>query len=560
MSFLEKYPRTLLILLTACYLLPGIKQLPLLDRDEPRFSRATVEMMERGNWVVPYFNNEYRFDKPPLTYWWMNLHYRLLGVTEKAARLHSIICVGLIALLTHALALRMKCSQRTALLAAFIWISTLQVWIHGRLALADMPLILGITMTMLGLHGYLFTEPGKSIFNKNFWLVYLGISIGFLAKGPLAYFIPGISLGLFLLLGRKHPVAGRNLNHLGQSAVAGLPLTLLLIGLWGIPALLQTDGAYFEVGIGEHVVERGVQSFNERFFIPGVYYFGAILVFFSPWVSALIPSIKANWKQRETSPAGLLLLCWAASSFLIFSFYKTQLPHYILPGYPALAIMAASFLSEGHLRSFQISHWINRIVLLIVVILCITIASILWPIDHVRSLPLALLSLAWISLMLLTASELIFRKRTKWSILAISLSAIGFTPFAHHIRNSHITVALEDQLGQAELSSGNAYGIGFSEPSLIWYTNRYWNFKGSKELDQIEMAADDVLVFGARRWRLDEDMIFNWIRRKPVQALHDRRSEMIDRFPSHDIQWVSGFNPGNSSWIELALVREKESK
>ena len=121
-------------------------------------------------------------------------------------------------------------------------------------------------------------------------------------------------------------------------------------------------------------------------------------------------------------------------------------------------------------------------------------------------------------------------------------------------------MALEDQLGQAELSSGNAYGIGFSEPSLIWYTNRYWNFKGTKELDQIEMAADDVLVFGARRWRLDEDMIFNWIRRKPVQALHDRRSEMIDRFPSHDIQWVSGFNPGNSSWIELALVREKESK
>jgi len=61
----------LLAIVSATILLAGTASLPLLDRDEPRFARATIEMLERGDWVVPYFNDEYRFDKPPLTYWLM---------------------------------------------------------------------------------------------------------------------------------------------------------------------------------------------------------------------------------------------------------------------------------------------------------------------------------------------------------------------------------------------------------------------------------------------------------------------------------------------------------
>ena len=62
-------PAWFVLTLGVVVLLAGTFELPLLDRDEPRFSRATVEMAERGNWVIPYFNGQYRFDKPPLTYW-----------------------------------------------------------------------------------------------------------------------------------------------------------------------------------------------------------------------------------------------------------------------------------------------------------------------------------------------------------------------------------------------------------------------------------------------------------------------------------------------------------
>jgi 4-amino-4-deoxy-L-arabinose transferase-like glycosyltransferase len=79
-----------LTLLALLALLPGIWELPLMDRDEPRFAHATVEMKERGEWVVPYFNDEYRFDKPPLTYWWMRANFELFGINEFSARLHSV--------------------------------------------------------------------------------------------------------------------------------------------------------------------------------------------------------------------------------------------------------------------------------------------------------------------------------------------------------------------------------------------------------------------------------------------------------------------------------------
>ena len=95
----EKFSSTWILLFCGLVvLLCGSFQLPLLDRDEPRVSRATVEMAEKGNWVIPYFNGEYRFDKPPLTYWWMGVHHWIFGVNEFSSRLHSILATLLVGL------------------------------------------------------------------------------------------------------------------------------------------------------------------------------------------------------------------------------------------------------------------------------------------------------------------------------------------------------------------------------------------------------------------------------------------------------------------------------
>ena len=75
----------------------GTWSLPLIDRDEPRFAEASREMIERGNYIVPYFNNQYRFDKPPLAYWAQVASYKIFGENDFAARFPSAVAAALIA-------------------------------------------------------------------------------------------------------------------------------------------------------------------------------------------------------------------------------------------------------------------------------------------------------------------------------------------------------------------------------------------------------------------------------------------------------------------------------
>ena len=558
-NYLERYPRWILAIAALIYLLPGTWALPLVDRDEPRFSRATVEMLENGNYVVPYFNGEYRFDKPPLTYWWMSLHYRVLGITELGARLHSMLAAWLTSLIIYGLARRMGMERPWAVLGGLIWLSSLQVLIHGRIAVADMPLILSTTLAMSGFWNYLFAKDPPARFGRTFWSVYLGIAIAFLAKGPLALLVPGIALGLTFGIARGRGFERHRWRQLCIELGPGLAITLAIVGAWGIPAIMQTNGAYFNTGIGEHVVERGFKSFNKRLFIPGVYYFVAVLIFFCPWVSALWPTVRAHWKWRKSDLQGLFLLSWAASSFLIFSFYKTQLPHYILPSYPALALLVLIYLKKGEQAGRQVSFTITRIVLISLTIAAFSLGIILMQQNgSLEALGVTALVLGVITGCLLTASELVKRRKFLPAILTTFVGALLFWPLAANLRKAHITVQLEERYGEALRSKGIAYGAGFGEPSLVWYSGRKWHFIDKEQFAQLKLKADDVLVYSVRRWRLDGDMLKDWISGETVKPRHDRRESLREQFPNAKIQSVEGFSPGNSSWLELAVVTQPE--
>src|SRR4029450_7263548 len=73
----------------------GSWSLPLIDRDEPPFAEASREMIERGNYIVPYFNNQLRLDKPPLTYWAQVASYHIFGENDFAARFPSAIAAAI---------------------------------------------------------------------------------------------------------------------------------------------------------------------------------------------------------------------------------------------------------------------------------------------------------------------------------------------------------------------------------------------------------------------------------------------------------------------------------
>lgn len=316
-------------------LLSGNWILPLMDRDEPRFAEAAREMNQRQDWVIPWLNGEYRFDKPPLIYWCQMAGYRVLGESAWAARLPSAVFGTATALLLLVWGRRLGCAL-AGFQGALMWLTCLQVLIHGRLAVADMAMVFFVTGAIWT--GWEMTRP--EAVRRWRWGGLFGVflALGFLAKGPVSWLpIAGLALGRWL-----RPSAFR-LSWAGLAL--GLGIGLGGIALWGIPALVVTHGEFYRVGIGHHVIQRSfdvMEGHGGRGWIGyGLtlpLYFLTFFLSFFPWSFRVPAALRRWWQLRQEDPQGWYLLVQAALVFGVFSFVRTKLPHYTLPALPCLAL------------------------------------------------------------------------------------------------------------------------------------------------------------------------------------------------------------------------------
>src|SRR5690242_10836013 len=157
-------------------------------------------MIERGDYVVPYFNNRYRFDKPPLTYWAQVASYRDFGQNPFAARLPSALAAALTAVAICAWG-RRAVSERAGLWAAIIFTLCLQTFIHAKAAVADMWLVFFMTLAHWAGYELLRDRFGgtwrSAVVRPSglagwWWLFYLSLAFAFLAKGPIGWMPLGI--------------------------------------------------------------------------------------------------------------------------------------------------------------------------------------------------------------------------------------------------------------------------------------------------------------------------------------------------------------------------------
>lgn len=554
MHFIERHPRVLITIAAILYLVPGIVDLPLLDRDEPRFARATIEMMEKQEWVIPYFNNDYRFDKPPLTYWWMRLNYSIFGKHEFSARLHSVIASWITALVLFQISMSSGFKLRKSIFSALIWLTSFQVLIHSRIAVADMLLIACLTITLFALLKYLRKDAVTiSPYSKWFYLLYISMALGFLAKGPIALLIPLMTVALSSIFFPKESQNKNAVMQLAKESFYGLILTTAIIALWGIPALIQTQGAYFDIGLNKHVIQRGMESFNNRSYIPGVYYLFIILIFINPWVSKLVPTLKRAWENKKEDTYDLILLSWIFSTFLIFAFYKTQLPHYILPAYPAIALLIAKYYNSVPSNTFQISVWIHRLIFSSLIVALIFVALNLNN-EPFIDLQKASFLLASFLFTLLLASECAKRNLKKQTLILIAFASLLFFPLTNHLRNTHITINTHELIKEIHAPISNFYSIGFTEPSLIWYLDDYCILLDDASIKTTELKDNDCLIILSRQWKVSEKSVKKWLTEKTNPTYYDRKALIFEVFKNNQILWSEGFNPGNGSWVELAII------
>ena len=326
--------------------LAGTWTLPLIDRDEPRFAEASREMLQRGDYVVPYFNNRYRFDKPPLTYWAQTLSYRVFGENDFAARLPSAVAASVVALLLFGWGQRAG-TERVGWYAALIFTLCLQTLMHAKAAVADMWLVLFVTAAHWAGYELLRDRLGRAataVARSWWWLFYISLGLAFLAKGPVGW-TPLLTLAASKLFLRDVQLNRRFLFF------TGLTFALSFVAMWGIPALHRTNGEFFRIGVGRHVVERSVVAMEGHgatsilgYIASLPFFFATVFLSLAPWSLKLPWLTRKLWRNRDALDN--YLITGAAVIFIIFTLVKTKLPHYTLPAFPLLALLLARQLAE----------------------------------------------------------------------------------------------------------------------------------------------------------------------------------------------------------------------
>jgi len=534
----------ILIVLGAMMLLPGCAKLPLIDRDEPRFAEATHEMLQRGNFIIPYFNGEYRFDKPVMTYWLMMGSFSFFGnQLELAARFHSILASILVALCVYEFA-RSWLTISSGILGGVIWLTSLQTLIHGRVAVADMPMIFAVALCHLALYQLIATKQKR--FGFWFWALYPGLAFGLLAKGPVALACPLLTLLLFRFALWRKPFDLRRLQ-----IISGGILCLLIVAAWGVPALMETHGAFWQIGMQEHVIDRGLETFNSRVFLP-FYYFLTVFPSLFPWSAFLVGIyflLRKEWNQTNA-----FLLAWAAAPYLIFLFYKTQLPHYVMPAFPALALLLAQSFRHRPSRA----EWVNITFLFVATLL---LAGMLLLIAGGETFPEKMLPvrdmlplLAGFFLMMFAGALLVrMRGLSAGPVLLFIAGGAVVWPVAENIREISPVVALTDSFHK--MPAGTEYiDFGFSEPTLTYYSGGIWkHLEMAPDSESIARPGPHFFIFQRSEQRVEDYVKWRLFSKKSEssQDYLSPENERRLRQAGYRVVHVWGVNTARMSWVEL---------
>jgi 4-amino-4-deoxy-L-arabinose transferase-like glycosyltransferase len=410
---LASRPYLSIICMGLVLLLAGNWILPLTDRDEARFGEASREMIQRQDYIVPWFNGEWRLYKPAGIYWCQIASYRVLGVSDFSARLPSVLfTIG-----TALLLVRWGCKTadtKTGFLAGAMFLAGLHIAVIGRMATADLALI--FFFTLICWSGWELTRPQQLERWKWWWTFYLALALGFLAKGPEA-FMPLAAM----ILGRLLRKDSFRLSLIETGA--GLALTLAIIGSWAIPALKLTHGAFWSVGMDEQVYQRAVDINNghglsgiKGYLLPLPLYFVTFFGSFLPWTLRR-PEEVEPWLERQRGPLWMILrpilwvlffcflhvpmklwrwwpgrkrddLGWyllvvAAIVFIVFTLVKTKLPHYTAPAFPLIALWLARQISNDA----RLPAWfVPRLAAVTVFILVLTLGGFSFARGHLLTL------------------------------------------------------------------------------------------------------------------------------------------------------------------------------
>ncbi len=469
-----------LILVALLAFLPGFFQIPPVDRDEAYFAQATKQMIETGDYVDIRYQDDVRYRKPVGIYWLQAAVVKTaeaLGIpgartTIWLYRVPSLIGAAGAVLLTYWCALAFV-SRRGAMLAALMMASSALLGIEARLAKTDAVLLL-TSVAAMGVLARAYLSPRETVapgvartpqlgwgLAAAFWTA---LAVGILVKGPLILMFTGLC-GVALSI---HDRSARWLAALRPGP--GIVWLLLIVVPWFVAIFLKVGSTFLINSVGHDMLAKVASARETHGAPPGVYFLLFFATFFPASILAGLAA-PAVWAVRR-EPAARFLLAWLVPSWIVFELVVTKLPHYVLPLYPAIAILIAGaveskvlsrrpWLVRGTMWWFIAPILISIAAVVGAVVIARDLAFPAWPF-FAAAIVCGLL--AWQLYEDDGAERAFVRAAAAAVLMAFGIYAV----VVPSLGQAFPSVMLADVLREARCAQPLAASAGYEEPSLVF--------------------------------------------------------------------------------------------
>lgn len=480
----------------------------LIPPDEGRYAEMAREMFASGDWITTRLNGIKYFEKPPLQTWMNALTFSLFGLGDWQARLWTGLCGFGGIVLTGYTGARVF-NARVGFYAALVLGSCFFWTISGQADSLDMGLSGMMTIALCGL--LLAQRDGATARERRNWMLvcWAGMALAVLAKGLIGLMLPGGILVVYTLATRDWALWTR--LHIGK----GLLLFLAIAMPWFVLVALKNPEQPHFFFVHEHW-DRFFKSEHHR---ENVWYtfFVLTLVGMLPWLGVLGQSLALGLKREAGAfRPRLMLLVWAVFILLFFTKSNSKLPGYILPIFPALALLVANQLESGSRRCRELTAILTALTGVALLILVPFITKFKHEVGEtalMQALQPWVLAAGFVSLVG-GALALIYARQFKRDLFALTLAIAGFASWelvAAGLQPISAQRAALPMLAaiKAELTpTTKLYSVGVYEQSLSFYLRRTVTLvdyldEFSFGLEQEPLLAIPTVDIWAAQWTRD---------------------------------------------------------
>lgn len=302
---------------------------PLLNNNEGLYAEIPKEMLESGNWIIPYLNDVIYIEKPPLLYWLIALSYQTFGVSEWSARLIPATSGIFTCLIILWFSLKLNL-QKLNWLSSFILSTSFGYIICSRMVFFDILLTFFVTTSLLFF--YLWFKEEKLTFLR---ISYISLALAVLSKGLVAIILAG---GVVLIFFVIEKVSLKKIKTFFD--LTSILLFLLITLPWHIAAIIQEEGFAWFFFVNEHFLRFLGLKEPKDFYSGAIYYYLIkIPLYLFPWSLFLFILLK-----KTTLSSKLARFCWIWILFFLafFSLSTAKANYYLILGLPPLTLLLAN--------------------------------------------------------------------------------------------------------------------------------------------------------------------------------------------------------------------------